>query len=319
MKIKYKTPPRQDHKQEESIIDRHYPVSIKPDMRYKTCCGIDCDIFFIKVQEKRAFNASFISIKDKYIYAYRSDDFNLSACYLDRSYNVISDCFDLHLWGNIEPRVFSWRNELFLQTTFFNNWQDRTELWKIEAEDKNIRVIKRLSVFEHILDYKGYVKGREKNWTPLVKDDSLFFVYSINPHRVLLYNEEKNNVKLFANMGWNPQQKWLHGLRGNAKPFLLGQDYYISTFHNPDHSFGFYIFEAKYPFKVVKCSKFPIFIRKDGESITSEKLYYAPYLFFPTGLEVDEGLIKISSGINDIKTCIIHFDKNDILSSMTEV
>jgi hypothetical protein len=97
----------------------------------------------------------------------------------------------------------------------------------------------------------------EKNWQFFEHNGQLFFVYSIEPHIVYSYDfaETKMVAREEHKHGWK-----LGMLRGGTPPILVG-DRFLSLFHSVlDRKWfmGWYEFEAKPPFKVIRVGDKPI-------------------------------------------------------------
>lgn len=209
----------------------------------------------------------------------------------------------------------SYRSGIVLQT--FNIHDDLTIKWNT---DRNL--------LEPIEDWLGgYVKTRaEKNWMPFVHRDELYFVYSVNPHNILRFNEHTKRVQLVYTSSAD-FSAWPHkalGLYGNATCTKINDDLYMGTFHSKPHRnywSGYYFFEAKPPFKVVKVGTVPLFQPSDlDEPQRSDRVRRCfDNVQFPICTLRKDNDVLVSYGVNDCLQYIAKIGIDELLKNTVTV
>jgi len=158
-------------------------------------------------------------------------------------------------------------------------------------------------------------KGIEKNWTFFIHEDKLMCVYKINPHTVVEFDWNGNMIAEYISHN-DINLSWKFGeCRGGSNP-ILKDGYYHSFFHSniflingvKKYYMGYYKFESKPPFKIVKISSTPILSGVEhGERMMDD---FNHMVVFPMGVTIVGKDFLVSLGINDEKTALIKI--NDI-------
>ena len=152
---------------------------------------------------------------------------------------------------------------------------------------------------------------QEKNWMFFSHDDQLHFVYSINPHIVVVLDDQMEVVKEYRTFDVRSPD-----LRGGTPPVRV-DDHYVTFPHFHErhptrrrrYGFSMLWFEARPPFAVRHVSG-PI-IRASDEDPTLPNLMYPhwePLVVFPCGALYSDGLWTVVAGINDSSDAIFEID-----------
>ena len=277
--------------------------------------------------------------ENRYICIYHnSEQHGLASCFLDYNLNYIERTHteDLEISTYIDPRLVKYREKYYLSVSkMIPNVGDETiYLWELKIGDKITINKGSYFVFNNIEGWPNYSKGREKNWIPWSHEDKLYYTYSLNPHRILEVNWETKSVKLIAETRWKSdswweKEKWVEPkYRLNSNPVYLSDGTYLSTFHThrmseilPSYWTGFYQFEAKYPFKVLKIGANP-FMTPDY-ILPNEISYHPPPSggnpFYPFSMILEGEEIKLTGGTNEIAVTKCEFNLSEIIEKLERV
>jgi len=123
----------------------------------------------------------------------------------------------------------------------------------------------------------------EKNWVFFEYEGGLYFVYTIAPHVVYRYRFG-GPAELVGET--ETRHNWAVTLRGGTPPIRVG-DRYVSIFHdNTRTRMGWYEFEAKPPFKVIRVGENHIMM-KPGHIVFPMGLFQYQSKFYCTYGEDD--------------------------------
>ena len=184
------------------------------------------------------------------------------------------------------------------------------------------------------------MRGRheEKNWVPFIYEDSIHFVYCINPPVVVRVPTEVAALNAsdpirteFVSAADNATARWRYGdMRGGTPAVYdaaLGG--YVAFFHSqitfreatptgprPVRSYlmGCYVFAAQPPFGIQLISERPLV----GPDFYNESLVNARNwrIVFPAGVMVLADSILVSYGRNDTMTRVVRFDRRKLIQSL---
>lgn len=154
------------------------------------------------------------------------------------------------------------------------------------------------------------VQGHEKNWQFFeTEEGDLAFVYSINPHVVVLPGRGGKHywTQCAGTQDWTRSWGDMHG---GTPPILLPDGSYLSFFNSfvghSDHQrryvIGAYIFAgAEHKFKVTHVLNKPLIIGSEREGFLWESpVHWEPIVAFATGAAIDaEENVRLSYGVND--------------------
>ena len=152
----------------------------------------------------------------------------------------------------------------------------------------------------------------QKNWTWFIYEDKLMLEYRMNPHVVLEIDPVKGKVIAEHKHFQDISEEWKFGeCRMGSNPILKDDGFYHGFFHSSlnwknskkRYFMGYYKFNAKPPFEIVKISKKPLLYGNEyDERILEDN---SPLVVFPCGsVEKDDKFI-VSFGFNDEKIGIL--------------
>ena len=174
----------------------------------------------------------------------------------------------------------------------------------------------------------------EKNWVPFVHNDTIHFVYSLNPPVVLRVVEDKADAgdsgdiqTEFVSVGGSAV-RWRYGTMRGGTPAVydaaLGG--YIAAFHS--HLFigrtpsgdrrilyyfmGFYVLAAQPPFSIQLMSAVPVV----GPRLYEQRNAENKHVVFPVGLTLLPESISVSYGRNDEDTRVVQFDRRELMQTL---
>jgi len=304
------------------------------------------------VPDKRSFHGTVIPYGDKYICIYHnSENHRLASCLIEKSetdtfkYIDGTHTEDLSISRYMDPRIIKYKSDYYISTGTSNYGPDTITLFKLKIEDKILIDETFNAAFMNILDWPGYHKSYEKNWSPWIHEGKFLYTYSLNPHRILELDIKSKSVKLIASTTWKTNSWWstqpfeVPRYRLNCPPLLLSDGSYLSIFHTmrmddlrtPWHKIfpnqlrtyymGFFQFEGIYPFKVINISKrpfiTPLYI------LPSDWPFHPPPSggnpFYPFSMVLDNYQVRVFGGSNEIAIAYCSIPLQDILNSMCPV
>jgi len=191
-----------------------------------------------------------------------------------------------------DMRLFTYRGDLWASFADLDKEGDRvlrvhTDLCRIEPD---------LTLGARYAPKAPDQTAWEKNWLFFEHDDYLYFVYSVDPHRVCRL-EPGRAPEL---VGVTPtRHAWGETLRGGAPPVRVG-DRYVALFHagNPSRRFGWYEFEARPPFRVTRVGATPI--------LEGPRERWCVY--YPISLARVDGRFYISYGQDDCRLHLMRWE-----------
>lgn len=262
------------------------------------------------------FNAGLVKKLDNsgYYCVYRPNEHSFFGMELNFNLEITSNHYKFNLSNCADPRLI-WNNDkLFI---IYSSYEKKECIKGIVAIDNNIS-----KNFIQSKEFKiSKSDEKEKNWMPFLYENQILLVSSVYPHII----NDINGNKLYETSWVSP---WFskNQLRGNTNIIQLENGNYLGTFHtvekinNRMHFYdnGFYIFEGKPPFKVLKCSNRTYLAAEDA----TEPHYRKKGLIqvcFPIGLVQHDNNFLISYGDNDSSVKIIKLKLNEILSTMVDV
>jgi predicted GH43/DUF377 family glycosyl hydrolase len=156
----------------------------------------------------------------------------------------------------------------------------------------------------------------QKNWVPFVHDNTIYFSYSLTPHKVLRYNEKTKKVEMVHEThSVGLSNGWQFGALRGGTPALLRGDEYLAFYHSNVsknnhfwYVFGAYTFEAKPPFKLKQVCERPVYFRDNYTSMLQPHIGPTNRVSFPAGIAAVGDRILVSYGENDSQTKIVTFD-----------
>src|SRR5258706_1031544 len=261
------------------------------------------------------FNASIVQFRDRTLLAWRNRSHN-SRVYLTELDRTLAPTGNTQLLdlehhfarsGQDDPRLFVFDGRLHVSFTGVHELEveDTTTSHMLYAELDDSFAARQV----FMLDYR-YRADWEKNWTFFECDGVRYIVYSVRPHRVLAVT---GGVAVAAHeMPWStPWQGGVH--RGGSSPVRVGDEFYC-FFHGVcyvdgvrTHTAGVYTFEAKPPFRVTRCTRWPILIPDPATRPPGKE-----NVVYPCGAFLDGERWILSCGVHDSWIEISQFDAADI-------
>ncbi|WP_321376962.1 glycosyltransferase family 9 protein [Trichococcus shcherbakoviae] len=282
---------------------------------------------YLNVKDDRAFNGTLAKTNRGTICVFRDGNGeSLRYIYVDDSLKPITRWRDTGLVRNDDARIIQHSGKLYLTTSYHwqsNGMQARTELREMEVGRDGELITKEIAKFDTIDNWPGYCRrGLEKNWAPFSSDGEYFYVYSLQPHRILQVNLSTGVASLLCSTGFRSCWDNLGELRLSSPPVMMHNGNYLSTFHvrnNGDYSTGFYEFEGKPPYRVLRISKKPELYPEDagGRAMRTQ----AGLTIFVTGMQLDETAdnVRLCGGDYDEYVVAIDFQLSKVLANLIPV
>jgi hypothetical protein len=210
---------------------------------------------------------------------------------------------------NVDARLCAHDGRIFMSTSYTHQtWgKDDVELRTLTVHADGQVDLKEVGKFQ----WMGRMQRQrcEKNWIPFSHGGCLYFVYSLEPHRILLYDESFEAVRLEheTTCGGNPT------LRLSTTPVLLGDGRFLSTWHTPEYDFGFYTFRAQPPFDVLQIGR-TILTAKDstGKNVRGNK----HQCIFLQSMALSEDRLVLYGGNNDHSVIRVTLPLAEALTSL---
>jgi hypothetical protein len=153
------------------------------------------------------------------------------------------------------------------------------------------------------------VLGVEKNWVPFISDQTLHFLYHINPQIVLTCDL---NSGICTKIVETYYDHFPDKLRGGTQAVLVRNQYYLAAGHvlhkivfKKIYFTFFYTFHKDFPFHITGISK-PFFLDKNDKGVIESNFQFA------SGLEIVDDVVYLTYGYNDCESCMITFHVDDL-------
>lgn len=247
--------------------------------------------------------------------------------------------FDLYDFGQREhwkvstaqdPRLFAVNEQYYMLYNDAVHDKKRREMFlaKINVDKSQLQVSEL-----QLLEYAPGKRQDQKNWMPLVYNNDIYFIYSIDPHIVLRL--DKDQLHSIPTLNNNIQSQWPYGIIRGGTPAVYVNDLngYLAFFHSslpykpnePEwkirqgppwriYYMGAIVFDNKPPFKIKAFTKKPL---------TFPGLYSAKntnyQIIFPSGLVEQESKFLLSAGYQDAETIILSVNKQDLYKYLTTI
>ncbi len=267
----------------------------------------------------------------------------VGAVLLDDAFKQISQAALLNLRkGNIfipsqaeDARVFWYRGDLYVI------YNDNPNVLNTRAVDRRDIYVARLAYcFDGARAYFSVDKPLklvhplmyekrlwEKNWVPIVWNETLFLGYSINPHEILSVDLESGICLPVYKTPFTKEWRW-GALRGGTPSEIVDGEY-LAFFHSgkPLHSeasvdgkplwhyvMGAYTFSAEPPFNITKISPLPINDKSFYTKSDREKR-----VIYPGGYVIKGDNIYVTYGKDDAEIWIAVINKNKLYKTLQVV
>lgn len=299
----------------------------RPDYKYLT--NLATNVTRIVMPEKGAFNPGLVKIPNSndFIMVYRPDEYGFIGCVLDSKFEVYSDSyFRFNITNCADPRII-WTPEGKLLMIYSS-----TTGTGLNYECIRGAIIMDLNEgisFKQPVPFRvspESLTARQKNWMPFIHDGELLLVASICPH--IIYKFDLNTLKCEKLSEYSWISPWFYSkefLRGNTNPVLLKNGNYLGTFHTAVwnnkrcyYDNGCYVFEGKYPFKVIKCAN-KTYLPAEGAIEPHFRNGKTIVCTFPVGMVREENKLFISYGDNDSVVKIMETSVDEMLSLTLDI
>jgi len=292
------------------------------------------------------FNPTIIKIHEGYAMCYRLVSSTnllrkLATCHLSNKFEIIpgtvtplSDLIEFAVpedFGAGETIFHADARYFFLKGKYyisFNNGKTSKPNHQFLIEMKSTGLIPDGKAREIIINDTR--QAVEKNWMFFEIDGRVFSIYSITPHRILdvdLSNADYVFCEEAYSSKWENQYEEIFGeLRSSVTPILMN-DRYLTLFHSRypmpvgvHYVCGFYEFECKPPFRVLRYSAYPFDLPASKSKYTMKALHkVVSECVYPCGLVKLEKELIVSYGILNEKVAIASLDIEKINDSLIPV
>jgi predicted GH43/DUF377 family glycosyl hydrolase len=285
------------------------------------------------------YNPSMIKIKGGYLVAFRNDTglkgqrkCSLAIARLDTEFKQVGKTVIFRSKRNIseDPRCVVVDGKLYLLYSHVHTWGHYETYMAMASLDlPTLRLSGR-----HDLQY--HPQRIEKNWVPFVAGSDIYFLYSLNPYKILKASGDSGAIEELdiqaqsKALAW--ESKW--GKISGGTPALLVNDEYLSFFHSSFWSHGIrwyvmgaYTFSKSYPFQLKRISQYPILFQKMYSTPMHPNVWFRPRkefrVVFPGGFVIAEEhqkeVIHLAFGENDSGLCVLTLDKNQLWQSLQNI
>ncbi len=296
-------------------------------------------------QYPSAFNPGLIRWKGSLLLNFRIYSENgatngVGFVYLDEKLNVVSEPMILQsdnqdaFCGDKrqDPRLIVLQDRLYI---VYNNMLNITPTPEVRRmvvaevqSDGSHFFCKKSEVF---VDFDGADFSKSaKNWVPIVHEDTLYFAYSLYPHRIVRPVWGTGTCEEVATT--TSHISWAYGQLRGGTPAVKDGDEYLALFHSsismtsvhsrgikvPHYVMGAYTFSETIPFAITRISPEPI-VGKGFYSGPSHHTWKPLRVVFPMGLVIDGNTLLVSYGVQDHEIWIARFDKEKLKRSLVEV
>lgn len=285
-----------------------------------------------------AYNASFIEHKDGYLMVFRLDSnhdgerqAHIGLVLLNEEFKQKSSTIILNtkkeknIIENAEdPRIFSIKNKIYV---VYNDYK----LDHIKKGKKSKRVINISQLNTNSDTHLKYKLHRpvelkldkfntEKNWTPIIFNDELYFIHSFEPNYIVL-KADPNNGSVEVLYEGKQEFKWDYGqIRGGspAKKFKNG---YLGFFHSSKifrfldgrekkyYFIGAFTTTGKIPFNINRISSIPYSKKGLYKDLKRKYLFVQSYI-------IKEGFIHLLCGADDEKIFLLKIKLDQLLNTL---
>jgi len=205
-----------------------------------------------------------------------------------------------------------------------NIWEQVCAVYiaKVDIVNKKLTNITKLT-----LPFKP--QFREKNWSPLVKDNKLFLVYSMDPKFILLAVDIETGLTTISGKELDYKSSWSFGELKGGTPFVeIEKDRYLSFVHSSvplyrfDSKMGVFTKSLKYYMtgliitcdELMQCKPTDIYPYPILDNFA--EYYDNLSVIFPAGLIVEKDKFIVSYGLNDQQSGIVEIDRKKYLEHM---
>ncbi len=290
---------------------------------------VDGKITTIPTPEVGAFNGGLIAFDNSYIMVYRPNEYAFRACILDKELNLLDDTlYQFDITNCADPRLI-WTPDNKLLMVYSS-----TEEVGLRQECIRGAIIMDRNHSDKFIRSKSFnislpaVKGRQKNWTPFRHKNEIYLIGTICPHiiyEIKLMDNHHAECRKRWETHWHTPWFYNDFFRGNTNAVQLDNGNYLNTFHTAVrlgsmhyYDNGFYEFEGKPPFKVVKCAN-KTFLPAEAAVSKHFRKRNIITVCFPIGMVREEEDLIISYGDNDSEVKIFKTTVKEAQKTMVPI
>jgi len=256
---------------------------------------------------------------------------------LNHRFEVISDVTFIELGHSPEDaRAFYYNNKLMIiynDYSFAPSKATRTS-YIAELDRKTLQPIKTYRMQKRR-------RGLDKNWTPILdgaKEKELKLFYFIEPAQIISFNFDNKKLSTIHTekaVKGHRRRLWRYGdIRGGTPVVKVDDKHLLAFFHSTRsltrpkctlYFMGAAVFENKFPYKMVRITRFPLTFTGCYTTPYSHYLDKARAVLFPISLVVNDlengrdKEILVSLGENDSVTKIIKMKWSRLFGGMRRV
>ena len=155
------------------------------------------------------------------------------------------------------------------------------------------------------LDANIELQDIEKNWSPLVHENILYFIYYFYPLKILKYNDTLKKCELVYSEKYETDCLIGKGLRGSSQ-CIPYKNFYLTIAHtrkNLNFKHYFVLLENKFPFRIQRIS-FPFIFTEGIKFIHPENNESSVFIQFVCGIDIFDDYLYITYGTDDCHSFI---------------
>lgn len=259
-------------------------------------------------------NASIIKLDDGFLCL--AKDWNLDAYIfkVNNNFEIISSPAKL---ARCDDPTFLTPNLIFGNTIWRRDADFRLMFFKLDYKNP-IRTFDTKPIF--------YFKERwkEKNWSPFLFENEIYFVYMVCPFIVLKLDKQQTRP-----VKDSPPQEWAgFEIRNGTRAIPYNENEYIVPCHHVKifekagengkdiryYHIGAYTFSRKKPFRIMRVTKEPILDINEVEGATRECWWLSvkSKILFERGIEIVGDDIFISFGEQDMRSKVLKISRMEM-------
>lgn len=150
----------------------------------------------------------------------------------------------------------------------------------------------------------------QKNWMPFVKNNILYFIYSVNPHIILQCDLITGNcIKIAETIN----DKLPKNIRGGSQARFYDNEFYTITHKKDDHKYStqIYKFSSEFPFQITGISD--DFMFNDKENTDFLKIQ------FVSGFDINNDIAYITYGEQDCHSKLCKISMKQIIKQIKNI
>ncbi len=300
-------------------------------------------MFFVQFCPATIFNPSILEIDDNFLLVYRADFYEfdgkkrvdgpqngafLGFAELNSNFELLNTPYILShvpypspLSRIHDPRIIKFKDKVYC--TFCR----QEDLFSIFSPQEPAMYIGEISKVGDHYTLKTMLKlvppifqSAEKNWSPFIYQDEFYYVYLLEPYKIILKVNLENGFTEVASQERLDIGFPFGSLRGGTPLVRINDNNeylsfsHTSVSHNDKRSYfmlAVILQVSGNSFEIKKISPFPI-----GNELIGRPDSLPFHAIFPSGLVIRDNEVIVSCGKNDRDMLILTLDKEKLFSSM---